>query len=51
MAATLSPGKSQSIELTSAMLNVALGKSVEVQPMVALQQPISTPQQSWAARA
>ena len=37
---TLSPGQSQSVDLTSAMLNVALGKSVEVQPMVALQQPI-----------
>jgi hypothetical protein len=41
MAVTLSPGQSQSIELTSAMLNAPLGKSVEVQPMVALQQPIS----------
>jgi hypothetical protein len=38
---TLSPGQSKSLDLTSAMLNVGFGKSVEVQPMVALQQPIS----------
>jgi hypothetical protein len=37
----LSPGQSQSLDLTSAMLNVGFGKSAVVQPMVALQQPIS----------
>lgn len=36
----LSPGQSQSLDLTSAMLNVPLGKSFLVQPMVALQVPI-----------
>jgi len=37
----LSPGQSQSLDLSSAMLNVPLGKSVLVRPMVALQAPIS----------
>jgi hypothetical protein len=37
----LTPGQSQSLDLTSAMLNVPLGKSVLVQPNVALQVPIS----------
>ncbi len=37
----LSPGQSQSLDLTSAMLNVPLGKSVLVQPIVALQVPIN----------
>jgi hypothetical protein len=36
----LPPGQSQSLDLTSAMLNVPLGKSVLVQPMVAVQIPI-----------
>jgi hypothetical protein len=36
----LSPGQSQSLDLTSAMLNVPLGKSVLVQPVVTLQTPI-----------
>jgi hypothetical protein len=37
----LTPGQSQPLDLTSAMLNVPLGKSVLVQPMVALQVPIN----------
>jgi len=45
----LRPGQSQPLDLTSAMLNVPLGKSVVVQPMVALQPiigvaaPVATP--------
>jgi len=36
----LSPGQSQSLDLTSAMLNIGLGTSVEVQPMAVLQSPV-----------
>ena len=36
----LSPGQSQSLDLDSSALNLAAGKSAEVQPMVQLQQPI-----------
>ena len=38
----LAPGHSQSLDLTGAMLNLGAGSSAVVQPMVALQAPVSS---------